>query len=186
MSPSTATCTICLRRLRRVSTGQVYSNRNRVFVDHRGRRWSGGWCPDCKQEHHRRWKVASGKKRHIDQVQYPSIARGREAERVVARVLAQSGRQGVKLNEKVIGPDVTFCEGGAQKKVEVKRAYVQKSHGKYEYWLVERVRPARLKDEYCAIVTPSNDVHLFDMVSHLAACRKDGRRNVTELCKGRK
>lgn len=113
----------------------------------------------------------------------PTHKKGRKAERIVADLLTRRGFN-AELNDSIHGPDIVVVIGQQRLTVEVKAAVQYIRHGKYKFWLTEKVTTKRKSDDAIAIVSPDGRVLLDVMGYHLKMCRKDGRRNVTQFVKG--
>lgn len=112
----------------------------------------------------------------------PTHKKGRVAEARVVEMLRARGFD-AELSAKLKGPDAYIRVGKSLLSVEVKSAVRYIRHGKYEFWLTEKVLPTRRGDDFIGIVTPDGRVFMETMGRHLLFCRKDGRRNITKLVK---
>lgn len=124
-----------------------------------------------------------GRHRYRDGILAPTHKKGRIAEEIAASELIRRGFKEVQLNPNLKGPDITAKAPIGRWTIEVKSAVKYTRHGKYHFWLTEKVSGPRRSDDYVAIVMPDKSVHLYTMPYHLMMCRKDGRRNVMPLLK---
>lgn len=172
---NTSACTKCGNSVVKLRSHKRASG-DWVFKDERGRIWSSGACPDCKLLQSKNAKLARQQSRAEAEIRNWHIAKGREAERLVAAVIRGCGIKGVKVTQNK-GPDIT----AESRAIEVKSVLKYGSN-----YFTHMVSEARKGDDLIAIVLPDQSILIQPMRAHLAECRRSGERTMSYLCKGRK
>jgi HJR/Mrr/RecB family endonuclease len=96
------------------------------------------------------------------------------AEDTVAKFFTASGYTVERTRNK--GPDLVVLADEKRIAIEVKRAIQHRGRPRL---LVDGVRPARLRDDFVAIVMPDGSVFCQPMQDHLESCWPSGQRDVT-------
>lgn len=122
--------------------------------------------------------------RYCDGILAGTHKKGRIAEEIAAAEMIRRKFKDVQLNPNLKGPDITAKAPIGRWTFEVKSAVRYIRHGKYEFWLTEKVSRLRQNDDFVVVVMPDKTVHIYTMEYHKLLSRKDGRRNVTSLLKG--
>ena len=166
--------TVCAERLGPPRSKTGHRSTIYIYEDKRGARWSGNFCYECAMSKIR--KQRGTRPRLESKNPLP-----RRAVEVELKAKAFFERVGCKVRHgHGVGPDLFVRRGGGPElTVEVKPVQKTKS-GSY---FVSKVKPARMNDNWIAIVLPNGRVVLDDMQEHLKKCGKAGYRTVTALVK---
>lgn len=142
----------------------------KIFIDSRGKRWSGFTCPECRRMLARKSRGSTSR----EESTVPQIVSALNAEKIAEQHFINLGFS-VKRTE-FFGPDLVCTLGELVYSVEVKRATLDGRQ-----WRVSKVYKTRKGDDLVAMVLPNNRVYIDSMKHHLPKCGKNGLRSVTKI-----
>lgn len=130
------------------------------YLNENSKRLTGNRCYPCSLAYKTRRNRLLGHK-SMDDVEYPSHKKGRDAEKRVAEFL-RSKKFDVVLNKKH-GTDLLAARENHIYKVEVKSIYQRKGHSS---WTIDRMKETAQKSDILAIVH-KNKIYFEPMAVHL-------------------